>query len=89
MSKNELNRFDTVKATVYARAKNDGYYLKIEDLEEDVIAMVYNCNLLLGWEVIVSITKISENKNYILTELDSVSSKNVAFSYNGGCEAAA
>lgn len=88
MSKYELSKFDTVKAVVYGRAKNNGYYLKIKDLEEDVIAMVYDCALLVGWEVIVSISKISENRNYILAKLDSVCGCDAAYSCDTYYEAA-
>ncbi len=72
MTVNELSRFDTVKATVCTRSKNNGYYLKINGLEETPIVLVYDCTLLYGQEVIVSIMKMSENRNYILTRVDSV-----------------
>lgn len=72
MTINELSRFDSVKATVWTKAKNDGYYLRINGLEEAPLVLVYNCDLVYGQEIIVSILKISVERNYILTQLDSV-----------------
>ena len=81
MRKSELNRFDTVRAVVCGKARNNGYYLKIEELEDDVIAMVYDCARLIGWEVIVSISRMSEDRNYILTRMDSICEGSVAPCY--------
>ncbi len=89
MRKSELNKFDTVKATVCGKAKNNGYYLRIEELEDDVIAMVYDCALLIGWEVIVSIVRMSEDKNYILTKMDSVCDGGRVYDYGTCCGIAA
>lgn len=68
----DLSRNDSVYATVTARAKNDGYYLTLNNLEDSPIVILFNCGVNIGDTVLVTIEKISDDHNYIRTSLDSV-----------------
>ena len=69
----DLNRYDSLKAKVIAKARDDGYYLDIIDLEETCITRLYdNCFMLLSKVILVSIITVStEGYGYIKVKLDS------------------
>lgn len=69
---NDLNKFDTVRATVECACKNGGLYLKIDGLEGNPIVKSYNCFVKAQEHVLASIQKIDAENNYIRVGIDSV-----------------
>lgn len=53
----DLSRNDSVYATVTARAKNDGYYLNLNNLEDSPIVILFGCGVNIGDTILVTIEK--------------------------------
>lgn len=70
---NEIEKMDTVVAIVTKTTRNNGTYLKIEELEDaNPIVKLFDWVGHEGDRLLVSIRKISEDRGYIKTTLDSI-----------------
>lgn len=73
MSIRDLCKNDTVYARVGGPAKNNGFYIHIDNVNDYHRALVYNCGTLVsGQRILVTISKISDDYEYILARVDSV-----------------
>ena len=79
MSINEIERMDTVIATVTKSTLGGGAYLKIDELDDAVPTVrLYDTAVCDGDKLLVSVRKISDDRCYIKTTLDSIISTNYA-----------
>ena len=68
---NEINKFDTLMATVI-RTSRDSAYLKINELENaEPIVILHDFDGYKGDNLLVSVGKISADQKYIKVYLDS------------------
>lgn len=78
MSIYEIERMDTVFATV-TKSTLGGAYLKIDELDDAIPTVrLYDTAVCDGDKLLVSVRKISDDRCYIKTTLDSIISTNYA-----------
>lgn len=79
MSINEIERMDTIIATVTKSTLGGGAYLKIDELDDAVPTVrLYDTAVCDGDKLLVSVRKISDDRCYIKTILDSIISTDYA-----------
>ena len=73
MSINDIERMDTLMATVTKSMLSGGAYLKIDGLDDaEPTVRLYDGIVCDGDKVLVSVQKISDDRYYIKTTLDSI-----------------